>query len=371
MEVQDKVAVYPYDRNFTSAIRHNKLLKNLNITGLISPNGWGISGRDAGYADGGNNIGIIVESEFDRISDLCETILFIQSENKIDFDKFILPQIKVSIERGKNIIYSVKHDIEHRCIINELCKDKGVKFKYFGDREQYEDLKKNQLHKINTPVILVLGTGERTNKFEIQLSLREHLTNLGYKISQIGTKSFCELFGFHSFPEFMFTNSHVESDKILMFNNFVKKIEREENPDMIIIGVPGGVMSFNDMFTNYFGILAYEVSQAVSPDFTILSVLYGDYMPDFFDKISVNLKYRLGVDIDCFNVANTKINWEFSKALHKIQYVTLESKCVEMIKKKFLRLDIPIYNIINENESQKMADYLVDKMSTYADISCL
>jgi peptide maturation system protein (TIGR04066 family) len=124
---------------------------------------------------------------------------------------------------------------------------------------------------IDTPVIFVLGTGERTNKFEIQLALRENMMKMGYKASQVGTREYCELLGFHSFPRFMFGNGISEISKIASFNRFIKSLERDECPDVIIIGVPRGIMPFNNRLPNGYGILAYEVSQAVTPDSTVYS----------------------------------------------------------------------------------------------------
>lgn len=53
------------------------------------------------------------------------------------------------------------------------------------------------------PVVFIAGITPYTEKFHVQLALRKHLLDDGYKVSQIGSKAFCNLFGFHAYPAFM------------------------------------------------------------------------------------------------------------------------------------------------------------------------
>ena len=95
-------------------------------------------------------------------------------------------------------------------------------------------------------MVFVASVIENTNKFDVQLGLRKFLQEEGYKVSQIGTKEYCELFGFHAIPEFMYANQLSEADKIVWFNRICKSIELQEKPDIFIIGVPGATMVFNE-----------------------------------------------------------------------------------------------------------------------------
>lgn len=74
---KEKVLVYPYDYEFTPVLRHIGLLHGLNVTILVSPGGWGLSGKDAAYSDGGIPLGITVRSDFDESLDECDTVWFV------------------------------------------------------------------------------------------------------------------------------------------------------------------------------------------------------------------------------------------------------------------------------------------------------
>lgn len=134
-----------------------------------------------------------------------------------------------------------------------------------------------------------MGVTNKACKFEIQLSIRENLQSKGYKISQIGSRNYCEFLGFHSFPGFMYNRNLSESEKIILFNNYIKRLENDENPDLIVIGIPGGIMKRNDTFTSYFGIFAYEISQAVTPDYVICSTQYQDFKHEYLFGLQIHL----------------------------------------------------------------------------------
>ena len=78
----------------------------------------------------------------------------------------------------------------------------------------------------------------------------------------IGSKNFSKIFDCYQFPTFMFRNIS-EREKILAFQGYIRNIEKDEEPDIIIIGVPGGMMPFNEKFPGNFGITLYEVMLAV------------------------------------------------------------------------------------------------------------
>lgn len=365
MNEREKVIIYPFDIEFCPIVRHKEFLGKYDIVSVVSPNGWGLTDEDVGHIDGGKLVGIKVSNNFEQEIKLCDTVIISDSYNKIDFDKIIYPKIVKAAESGKNVVCTINLDDKNLKLVKDLCEKKGVYFKYYP---KATNIKSNnyigKLARIETPIVFVAGMGEKTNKFEIQLSLRRHLNKMGYKVSSIGTRNYCELLGFHSFPRFMQSLLISESDKVILFNKFIKNIEYKENPDVIVIGMPGGIMKFNNLFNNGFGILAYQISQAVKPDAVVFSMLYEDYLPKYFDMISTKIKYRFGFEIDCFNMSNTKFNWAESKSFEVKNYITVNSTLVnEKVKKLNYSLQKPMYNILNSNDDSNITSYLVDCLS--------
>jgi peptide maturation system protein (TIGR04066 family) len=376
MDKKVKAVVYPFDRRFSPILRHRGFLQNFNIVGLVSPSGWGLDAQDAGRADGGSDTGISVHHDFDELLNACDTVIFTESFNPLDFTKIIRPKINRAVESGKNIICTIGLEDETRGQIAAACEQAGVAFGYFDSVKElsgYPGISagNQRLFEIKTPVFLVLGVVEETHKFEMQLSLRENLLKMDYRISQVGSRNYCELLGFHSFPGFMYNRCLSEVDKIILFNHYLKKIELEEKPDLMIIGVPGGSMRIDNEFTNHFGIMAYEVSQAVTPDVAVFGCLYEEYKPEFFEMMATSAKYKFGFEVDCFNLANIKLDWESSKAEKMMLYTTLDAKFIDEKKLKFSALKTPVYNVLNAGDAESMTHYLVNKLAGYAETSSI
>ena len=371
-----KVLIYPYDSGFTPILRHRQFLVGYEIVSLVSPGGWGLTGRDAGEADKSGQTGISITGNFGEALELCDAVIFVESEKPLDFQKYIMPKVFTAAEHGKDITITTQLRNEDFNTISKKCKDTGVDFKYFNYPAEHRKfptiaVENEFLHNINTPVVFVLGIGERTSKFEIQLSLREKFINEGYKVSQIGTRGYCELLGFHSFPEFMFNGTLPETNKIVFFNHLIKQIENEERPDVIIIGIPGGIMPFNNRLTNRFGILAYEVSQALEADCAIFSCHYAEYDISYFKGISDLVKYKLGFEVSCYNISNVMYDWVNSKQENKNNYTTLDSTFIDKKLNLYSKLEIPVFNAQNTDGAWNMSEHIINKLADYGNSQCI
>ncbi len=375
MKKKERLLIYPYNMEFTPILRHRSLLTEYYISCLVSPNGWGFTGKDAGVADHGSDIGILVSADFEKSLDLCDTVMIVESHLPFDFEKYIFNKIKMAVKSKKNIICSLKLNKEAINEISSMCNCEGVYFKYFAETlnvlPEEIVIENESIEVIDTPIILVTGLAERTNKFEIQLALREKIQKSGYKISQIGTRSYCEMMGFHSFPSFMYGNAISDVNKVLMFNRFIKEIEETEEPDIIIIGVPGGIMPFNRKITNKFGLLAYEISQAITPDVVIASLLYEDYKPENFDEYTDLIRYKLGFEVNFFNIANLQFDWIRANQQHVKSYISLDYRFIDEKKIKYSSNKIPVFNILNKNDSDLMVDKAIEKLVGYADVQII
>ncbi|APF27497.1 hypothetical protein NPD7_697 [Clostridium sporogenes] len=364
---KEKAMIYPFDSEFAPIIRHRNLLKDYEITKLVSVNGWALVSEDSSVADGSKTTEIEVTADFSKALSSCDTVIISDSYMKADFKKIIYPKIVEAIQNNKNIVCTVKLEEKMLNDIKVMCESRKVNFSYCVCEKKYNILNMEavQLEKIQTPIIFVLGTGDRSGKFEIQLCLRENLMQMGYKVSQVGSRNYCELMDFHSFPQFMYSTEITEEEKVIYFNNFIKNIELNDNSDVIIIGIPGGIMPFNDKYTNGFGILAYEISQAVKADAAVFTTLYEDYNKEYFESIDNTIKYKFGFEIDCYNLSNIQFDWMKFENLNERFYITLDYNFISKKKDKLnsYKLNKPIYNILEEKGNIDMAQYLINRLS--------
>lgn len=369
------VLIYPYDEEFSPILSYKELMSQYQITKVVSLRGWGLCGKEAGAIGKRNSLGFIVTDEFENNLDECDAVLFCETKNAIDFEKLIMPKIDMAIKFGKDIIVAFHMNQSEIDLIWKKCMDGKVGFKnYYRNTTLQSNLHMAEGSlgnlEINTPVIFVFGMSQKTNKFDIQLSLRKNFLERGYQVSQIGSRNYCELMGFHSFPCFMNAKLQ-ESVKIRLFNRYIKEIENTEAPDVIIIGIPGGIFPINKKFTNYYGIYAYEISQAVMPDAAVFSCLYDEFTQDYFQLISTSIKNRFGFEVDCFNISNHFFDWNKSESQSKEIYVTVQSDAVDERIGETKAQGIVIGNSLNKESAKEMADCLLDKLIGYAEAECM
>lgn len=369
-----KTLLYPYSAQFSSVLRHKELLPNHYISAVVSPVGWGITGKDAGVADSGYEIGMIVNKDFEESLNLCDAVIFCESVYDLDFDTILFPQILRAIQCKKDIVITIPIDKEKRNLISHHANLNGISVSFYGNDDseiEYTIPESNYIYNIDTPVVFVLGMGDRTNKFDIQLSLRENIQKMGYKISQIGSKRYCELLGFHSFPSFMYSTKLTETNKIIMFNYFIKNIEKIENPDLIIIGIPGGILPMNEKITDNFGIFPYEVSQAVVPDLTVFSCYQSDYTEEFFRELKNLVKYRFNNNIECFNISNAVIDSADVMYGGVKTYFNVFSEYVDDKNKLYNSYGQKVFNILNQADNKKMSEHIIDLLGSYGQSICI
>ena len=86
-----KAIIFPYNAECASLVRNRELLLNHEIVACVSPIGYGLQGKDAAYAYGGENTGIVISDK--KISEINFDDLLV-CESSSDFDTFIMPQVK-------------------------------------------------------------------------------------------------------------------------------------------------------------------------------------------------------------------------------------------------------------------------------------
>ncbi len=360
--------VYPYDIESAYFFRYDYFNKDFQVVGAVSPPGWGLHGNDVLGVCKEKHCGIEVVKSFNEVDEDFDTVILVDSYNDLDFNTYIFPKVKEILQKKKNLICTKILDNESKMALKKLCESIGVIFKYYNNETYNSNIIKGELYDINVPVIFIMSIASRTNKFDIQLTLKRDLGEMGYRTSIIGSKNHGEVFGMHNFPNFMFDDQIKESKKILMFNRLVKEIEKNENPDAIIIGVPEGIMPIGKVLNNNFGIIPYLVCNAVKPDTTILSLLYTkNYDKEYFEEVERVLKYKFDCNIDCYNLSNIFYDYQESENNNSTIYTIIDSDFIDFKKDKY-KSSKPIFNILNIEDGKSMSKYITNILSNGEEI---
>lgn len=295
-----KLMVYPFTKETCPIARFRHLLEGYELISAVPPKGFDWERRDACELDGGSPTGIILGESFLDELELCDAVM-------LNYGKYISEKEKVKYEAYIRDSEKELVSFDQVPILNE-------------NEEIYPDM---PLIEIPVPVIMVMGQGENCQKFEIQLGLREAFKRECYRVSQLGTKAFSGLFGFRMLPS---VPEVPLWKKVYLYNKLFRETYEKEKPDVIIVGVPGGIMPVNSYKYEFFGETAFALASAARPDFTVLSFYFVQPTEGYFELLRQYVRFHLGVGQVCFHASNTKYIEDDS--VRQLSYLTLQSSFV-------------------------------------------
>jgi len=261
---------------------------------VVEKAGIGLAGRDASHIDGGSLCGAAISDEFEGGLCSADTVLLTDEISDMGTCPKLLAMIK---NEGKGVILCGD--------FSELGGIEGENVESLSHPGYTAEVKPDgSLSKIRVPVVVVMGQGQQCNKFDIQLGLRAKLLGLGYNVAQVGTKLYSPLFGFHALPQLPALPLW---KKIMLYNRFFREVVDREDPDVLIVGAPGGIMPINEWHNELFGETAIAVSKSLSPDVTVMSTYLFDVDDSFMTDTRNYLKYALGAPLDHLHLSNTRL----------------------------------------------------------------
>ncbi len=368
-----RMIMFPYGSDCEPIIRHAGLLDaNYKIAALVSPGGWGLAGKEITMKN--SRVALPI---YERIQDVTEEYdtLFIPSfdtldeevENRLVDEMLNMISDLLHIVCVANLTDKNRKKLQDACYMeNVLCnflyfaEDKGPEI--YGLTEPIE--KYPSLQTLDVPVIIVAGEWEKTDKFEVSLALRERFLREGYRVSQVGSRNGCEMFGFHSFPHFMFHKEVDAIDKIIYFNRWIVQMVKEEQPDLIMITIPGAMQNFNEQLTRGFGVLHHQVFQAVIPDIFVMCTFYMSADEDALEELSRICQYKFSVPVDAYHMSNLLIDINESEAQRQIITNSIYRKSVsKAIVENGSDSSIPIFNMLEQEDCDQMVEMILEKLT--------
>lgn len=359
--MKKRAALYPYNYHVTPLVRYRQFIQKYDLVSVVAPKGLSLAGKDASVADEGLFIGINVTDDLLSVLDDVDVLIVAEYEldSVPDFKYRVLNGILDAMKRGKDIYCLQRFDDPTVCFLNQYAQGCRVQFFY----ELHEDRVESEsaisiINTVSTPVVCTIGVSETSCKFEVQLAMRKVFESMGYSVSQVLSKNYGKILGAHAFPQFMFERGHTEEEKILAFNQFVGKIEREENPDIILLGIPGGFLPINENNPNHYCILPTEVTQAIPIDYMVATILEEQVLEKSLREMNNILHYKYGAVHTSFAVSNTRLNMNslIDISFEKFVFDILSPKDCTDLPCKPEKLQPPFYWIHSEVQMKSLCE---------------
>lgn len=352
----EKMMIYPYSRAYEPYVRNKGILGEYTISALVSPRGWGYEGNIVADGQGEE---YMVSADFSEQLDACTSVWFVE-DGRLKMPQGLLREkLLKAVDQGKKILYT-RYDDENYEEMKKLIPAEL----YIEEKMELQtilNLLPDRTYDIDTPIVVVAGTGQDTDKLAIQLILKQKFQEKGYATTVISSRRDGDWDGVYSMPSFVFDCSVGETEKIIKLNHYVKQIESKDRPDLFIVGVPGAILPFDGIDHNEFGILAYEMSFAVPCDVAVLCMTYSSQFKGDYGKLAKDMENRFGFNIAGIHVAAMVPDPQDFYEERKMIYVSIDQKVVE--KKVSEINEDTVWNILNPQGAERAVLRLIDILS--------
>lgn len=357
----ENTALYPYSAELFPFVKM-VIRKNTNylITELIAPRGFGLDGKDAGYARNREKLNIVVTSDFNENDIKWNQLLVIDIDHETpELVTEKQAYIKRTLLANKRVIYyaNVRDDIVSEEFLTQMKEQFGNQFLLYRDTDilscVYHEHRYKKLEHIETPIILVGGLLREADTFEVLMQLVAKIQENQQKVTAFCAHTAGLAAGYQSILPIFRNDSISESKKIELMNGILKNAEEKEHPDVIIIEAPDAVMSYNAYATNGFGIQTYLLTQAVTPDYFVCCIPCDLARQQILSELGTNLERKLDCKVNVFHASNTQIDYILIRQEKKLTYTFLPlekmNSILENYKKEEADDEMSVYNTLIDN----------------------
>lgn len=181
----------------------------------------------------------------------------------------------------------------------------------------------SRLLEVKTPVVVIAGMGENCSKFECQLDLRAFVDAVGYNVFSICSNSMGGLMGMSTFPAFMFDENLSFSRKVMQFNRYVYDLCDKHKPNLLLIGLPSGIVPLSECDTNYFSEIPLAVSYALQIDAAILSFYYMQECNNaYLESMDGYCSGKYEIPVEAFYMSRQRAEYEIDEMNMKFLFLS-------------------------------------------------
>lgn len=339
----ENIMIYPYTGEELHLVEYFMEI-GYNVTPVVLK-GSVLSGKNFGYKKNKLKINNVICTDNLDLSLEESTMIYI-CDNEYYYDCIVelLNKLKGC---NKKIICSLKlKEIDYQNFINY------IKYLPFEKKEdKYFD--KDELFQFYTPVVAVANIFKGLDDIELFFKIVCRLKDKHLNISGLGYHNDCRILGLHTFEECGF-DGRISRESIIQLNHFLKHIENEEHPDIIVIQFPEPLLKYDENITFDFGISAYGISQAITPDYAICCTTMSNANEQYWENFNDIISKKYGFLIDSIFISNISIEANEMKApgVSPLFHIPIDEEIIQINNfcKSGLNINDQYVNLINQIE---------------------
>lgn len=348
-----KLMVYPSSFEASIFRRYMNLIEKYDKVYLAGPSGWLLPNFD--MEDIEDLKAYRQAASFEEALPFCDDVLFLDTSPSPSADN-LMQKIQAAIAAGKKVYIDYGEKLAALSI-----PEKNIERVH--NHKEVEKIPTSQdivhIFEIPVPVVFVLGAGPNTGKFDLQLALREAFLKKGYSLAQIGSKRISSFWGMEAMPAWITTNEFTTREKIMLLNRYFYEVYLENRPDVMMIGIPGGIMPINPLVFEDMGETAFIISNAISADAAVLSIYAHKYNQRYFDELRALCKYRLNLNLKYVAVSNMDITVSTETHMSEFTPISPETVESEFLFDKGEFHNIELFNLYKKSDMSALAEKLM------------
>ena len=349
-----KLSLFPMTRNQCAIARFSSLLQGYTLAHCLTPGFKRLDNVDTNRLDGGEPTGIMLSS-FDSDKLIQSDILFVDYDERVR-DLTVYQDVISSVrDMGKEVVLSD--------LLTRMLSPRQEAMVTLTQTHILETPETDTMYDIDVPVITILTQGRHADQFATELALRKYLLDTGYEISHISSLEYGRFFGLSPIPASLYEPKDAY-EKTVGFNHYVKSLLDRENPELMIMSVPGAVAKYSNRQLQGLGILPTIMCGALRSDAVVFCMYQANYDIRFFDMVHNLTQYKFDCPASFFSVANVMARPDINTSGDTLAYVNLDSDFVlNSIRDDMEHGDYILYNALN-SESAKAAGMAIQRALT-------
>jgi len=358
---KENVLLYPCGKESIPVIKHlNECSTKYRISSIVAPRSWAKEGADLGFLDNRADTGLIITNDFEEALKSCDLVLFLDTFKRRVMYGVVLEKMQQTLRQGKPFHCTFPLQKEDVDALQVVARETNCSFTYFSTKPEGR-ITDPGLYDIDVPVVFIGDLYLYSHSTDALLSITEGLKEKGYNAVGVTPDRNGDLVGYQVIPDFFTQPGKSEDEKVVYFNKFVKEIEKEYQPDIILIALPGPLMMYAKRITVGYGILPIMAATVVEPDFFIVCAALSAAHPAFMEQISSHLAGKIGIGIDALVISSFEPDYtvSISKRIMVSSAVNAE-KLNSHVHEKIANMRLPTYYIHEQEGMNRLVEQLIN-----------
>lgn len=217
---------------------------------------------------------------------------------------------------------------------------------------------------VDIPVIYLGGLVESGDSLEIALKLKSAFEELGYCALAVSNNRDIEVSEGFAIPEFFMTTQYLPEEQMSKMVKWFSAVIKMRRPDVIIVDLPKGLLTYNKRIHNSFGIYSIMLSLILNPDFFIVSLNNFELSEIDLNKYNNFLMKKLGIRVDVFNLSNRYYKvFDADYSIPKMPLYIKEDMLIDFIESFNQSSNIKLMNLASSEDIKGVMDKIIEKFS--------